>query len=162
MCVVGPFVKCAGAFRRGAKRELRQALCATRDRIRESIIISLTMGLNADYVLHQPFKTHDQIQNDQSSFTNFPLRRHSNLHLRAAAPQIVAKHRRRRRRLSTQCGKGVKLGLMFCDNLRGRFSVYMGKQCNRVSAVVIMDGPNHILSTRGSGHVYPRAVYQLW
>ena len=67
-------------------------------------MILLTMGLNSDYVLDQPFKTQNRFQNDQISLSNFSSRRHTNFRLRAAAPQIVAKHRRRRRRLSARVG----------------------------------------------------------
>jgi len=66
------------------------------------MILLLTMGLNSDYFLDQPFKTQNQFQNDQISLSNSSPRRHTNIRLRAAAPQIVAKHRRRRRRLSSQ------------------------------------------------------------
>jgi len=83
-------------------------------------MILLTMGLNSDYVLDQPFKTQNRFQNDQISLSNSSSsRRHTNFRLRAAAPQIVAKHRRRRRRLSSQEGKGVKQALKISDNLRG-------------------------------------------
>jgi len=53
------------------------------------------------------------------SLSNFSPRRHTNFRLHAAAPQIVAKLLRRRRRLSGQAGKGVKEALKFSDNLRG-------------------------------------------
>jgi hypothetical protein len=82
-------------------------------------MILLTMSLNLDRFLDHPFKTQNQFQNDQISLSNFSPRRHTNFRLCAAAPQIVLKHRRRRRRLFAPGGKGVKQGLMFSDNLRG-------------------------------------------
>ena len=83
------------------------------------MILLTIMGLRAVDFLDQPFKTQNQFQNDQISLSNSSPRRHTNFRLRAAAQQIVAKYRRRRRRLSAQCGKGVKQAVNFSDNLRG-------------------------------------------
>jgi hypothetical protein len=77
------------------------------DQIRESTVILLTMGLNSDEFLHQPFTTQNEFQNDQISLSNSPPRRHTYFRLRAAVPQIVAKHRRWRRRHSSQAGNKI-------------------------------------------------------
>jgi hypothetical protein len=82
-------------------------------------MILLTMSLNSIIFYISLVKTQNQFQNDQISLSDFSPRRHTYVRLRAAAPQIVAKYRRRRRRLSGQAGKWVTHGLMFCDNLRG-------------------------------------------
>jgi hypothetical protein len=70
-------------------------------------------------MIDQPFKKPERIQNYQISVSNSSPRRHTHFRLRATAPQIVTKHRRRRRRLFGQSGSAVKQGLMFSDNLRG-------------------------------------------
>jgi hypothetical protein len=57
------------------------------------------MGLNSDEFLDQPFKTQNEFQNDQISLSNSSPLRHTHCRLRAAVPQIVAKHRR--------CGDGI-------------------------------------------------------
>ena len=44
--------------------------CNSRDQIRESIMILLTMGLNSDHFPDQPFKTQSEFQNDQISLSN--------------------------------------------------------------------------------------------
>jgi hypothetical protein len=78
----------------------------------------LTMDLSYDF-LDQPFKTQSHFQNDQISLSNSSPRRRTNLRLRAAAPQIVAKHRRRRRRISSLGEEAVSHALKFSNNLRG-------------------------------------------
>ena len=55
------------------------------DRNRESIMILLTMGLNFDCFLDQPFRTQILFQNDQVSLPNSSPRRHTIFCLRAAA-----------------------------------------------------------------------------
>jgi len=60
------------------------------------------MGLKSDHFLDQPFKTKNQFQNDEISVSKSSPRRHTIFLLSAAAPQIVAKHRRRPQRLSSQ------------------------------------------------------------
>jgi len=118
-------------------------------------MILLTMGLNSEVFLDQPFKTQNRFQNDQISLSNSSPRRHTNFRLRAAAPQIVAKYRRRRRRLSAQGGKKVKQALNFSDKLRGScgvFAVCMGKQCKSVFRHCDL-GRAKSLSTRGSGQM---------
>jgi len=67
-------------------------------------MILLTMGFKTEDFLDQHFKTQNHFRNDQFSLSNSGPCRHTNFRLRAATPQIVAKHRRRRRQLSTQCG----------------------------------------------------------
>jgi hypothetical protein len=93
------------------------------------------MGLKSDRASDLPFETQKSFQNDQISLSDSSPRRHTNFRLRAAAPHIVTKHWRRRRRLSAQCGKRVKHALKCSDNLRGSrgaSSVCMGKQCESV------------------------------
>jgi len=65
------------------------------------------MGLNSDEFQDQPFKTQNEFQNDPTSLSNSSPRRHTHFRLRAAVPQIVAKHRRWRRRHSGQAGKRI-------------------------------------------------------
>jgi len=72
------------------------------------------MGLNLDDFLHQPFKTRNDFRHDQISLSNSsPRSRHTNLRLRAAALLQCGKVRRRRRRISSRCGKAVKQELVF-------------------------------------------------
>jgi len=129
------------------------------DQIRQSIMLLLTMGSKSVHFSDLPFETQNQFQNDQFSHSNSSPRRHTNFRLRAAAPHIVAKHRRRRRRLSARCGNRVKPALKFSDNLRGSrgvFAICMGKQCENVFRHYDL-GRAKSLSTRGSGHILNRA-----
>jgi len=66
------------------------------------------MGLKSNHFSDQPFKTQNEFQNDQISLSNSSPRLHTDFRLRTAAPQIVAKLRRRRRRVSSPGGKNVK------------------------------------------------------
>jgi hypothetical protein len=76
------------------------------------------MGLNTDNFLDQPVKTQSHFKNDPISLSHSTPRYHTNIRLRAAAPQIVAKHRRQQRRFSSKGGKWVRQALKFSENLR--------------------------------------------
>jgi hypothetical protein len=49
-------------------------------------MILLTMGLNLDGFLDQPFKTRNQFQNDQICLSNSSPRRHAKFPVRGPAP----------------------------------------------------------------------------
>jgi len=97
--VHGRHTSCVDRVPSASKKELSRPL--------EAVMDPTGMGLNFDDFLDQPFKTQNEFQNDQIRLSNSSPRRHTKFRLSAAAPQIVAKHRRRRRRLSGQAGKRV-------------------------------------------------------
>jgi len=104
------------------------------------------MGLTTDYFLDQPFKTQNHFQNDQISVSNSSPRRHTNFRLRAAAPQIVAKLRRRRRRLSGQAGNSVKRALKLatiCVEVEARSRFVWANSLTVCSATVIWPVQDH-------------------
>ena len=86
-----------GSFAR-TQRAATAARASTRDRIRESIMMLLTMGLNSDYFLYQPFKTRNHFDIDQISLSSSSPRRNTNAVVwRTPAPAATAFHPRRKR-----------------------------------------------------------------